>query len=147
MTRSERTQQRVLRRFSADERGEFLASMLVMIVGVLLVIGFTVDAGRLLAARRDLNDTASQAAIAGAQQVDGQAVLDGRAELGLEAIVAANAYLAAEGVAGSASVVGDQVVVEATGEYSPIMFGGFGNQTLTGQGTARAVRGVDDAES
>ncbi len=136
-----------LDRFRSDERGEFLASMLVLIVGVVLVIGFTVDAGRLLAARRDLNDTAAQAAIAGAQHVDGQAVAAGRADLGPEAVAAANAYLAASDTDGFANVVGDQIVVETSSGFSPIMFLGFGDQTVAGRGTARAVRGVDTAES
>lgn len=134
-------------RFRSDEKGEFLGFLIVMITAVLLVVGFTVDASRLLTARRDLNDTASQAALAAAQQVDGGSILRGEVALGANAIEAGHAYLAAQGVTGTVAIVGDTAVVEVTGTVEPIMFVGFGARTVTAEATARAVRGIDQADT
>ncbi len=138
---------RRLRSFGGEERGEFLASALVLITGVLLVIGFTVDAGRLLAARRSLTDTASQAAIAGAQHPDEHGFFAGQTTLGPGAVTAANAYLTGIGVDGSATVAGDLITVSTRSEFVPILFFGFTTQTVSGTSTARAVRGVDNPET
>lgn len=139
---------RRLRALRTCERGDFAPMMLVMIVTILLVTGFTVDAGRLLSARREVNDVATQAATAGTQVVDGTAVLAGGTDLGPQAVAAAMAYLDAVGVEGRAEIVGDTIIVETTAAYEPIMFGAiFGAREVKGRATARTVRGVDAAET
>lgn len=133
--------------FRTDERGEFLPFVLVMMTAVLLVVGFTVDAGRVLAARRELNDHASQAALVAAQQVDGRALVMGTVELSPDAVDAAQSYLAAQGLTGTVRIDRDSVFVETTGTVDPIMFFGMGTKEITGSATARAVRGVEEAET
>lgn len=130
-----------------EERGEFLPFVLVMMTAVLLVVGFTVDAGRVLAARRELNDHASQAALVAAQQVDGRALVMGAVELSPDAVDSAQSYLTAQGLTGTVRIDGDSVFVETTGTVDPIMFFGMGTKEITGTATARAVRGVEEAET
>lgn len=137
----------LVRRWRSDERGEFIAYYLVMFTGILLTIGFTLDAGRYLAARRVMNDTAGQAAIAAGQHIDGIQVIQGGTGLGPDVQTAGQAYLAANGVTGTVTIVGDMVVVQTSGTFSPVMFAGFGERTVTGRATARPARGVTEAEN
>lgn len=67
----------------------------------------------------------------------------------VRAEAAARAYLAQTGHAGQVSVAGDRVVVVVRFDQ-PLQIlglGGLGSQTVTGRGQARAVLGVERAET
>lgn len=82
-----------------DERGQVMAFAALAMVGLISVVGLVADGGTVFAARRDLQNAADAAAIAGAMQLDidayratGALVLDEAA-----AQAAAIEYLQAEG--------------------------------------------------
>lgn len=82
-----------------EERGQVIVLVAVMLVGLVAVVGLVSDGGLVFAQRRDLQNVADGAALAGAMQLDedvyratGEVVLDESA-----AQQAATEYLAAEG--------------------------------------------------
>ncbi len=137
------------RALRSDERGDFTGATLVMMVAVLMAVSFTVDAGRLLTARREVNDTAAQAARAAAQVVDGNSLAAGEPpRLAPDAADAAQGYLElVDGVEGTAVLVGDHVEVDTTAVWSPLLFDGFVELELHGRAIARAARGVTAADN
>jgi uncharacterized membrane protein len=81
------------------ERGQVIVLVAVMLVGLVALVGLVLDGGLVFAQRRDLQNIADGAALAGAMQLDetayrasGEVVLDESA-----AEQAATEYLAAEG--------------------------------------------------
>ncbi len=139
---------RWLRGLGAGERGDFAGATIVMMAAVLLAVGFTVDAARLLTARREVNDAAGQASRVAAQVVDGNTLAaGGQPGLHPDAADAAQDYLAGlDGIDGTAVLVGDEVVITTHATWSPMLFDGFFTLELEGRAVARAARGVDDAE-
>lgn len=126
--------------------------LVVLVVSVIAFAGLVVDAGGILAGRRQVYDAASQAAQAGSQAVDPEGIRSGSPVPQLipaDAHAAAMAYLAAVGVDGSASVSGDEITVTATTTVQMQILGalGVGPRTVTGTASARAVRGVNSAET
>jgi uncharacterized membrane protein len=89
------------------ERGQVIVLVAVMLVGLVALVGLVSDGGLVFAQRRDLQNIADGAALAGAMQLDesvyrasGEVVLDESA-----AEQAATEYLAAEGSGLTYSVV------------------------------------------
>lgn len=81
------------------ERGQVIVLVAIMLVGLVALVGLVSDGGLVFAQRRDLQNIADGAALAGAMQLDenayratGEVVLDESA-----AEQAATEYLAAEG--------------------------------------------------
>jgi Flp pilus assembly protein TadG len=129
------------------ERGSVTPFIVVMITGLLLVIGLVSDGGAALNAKLRATDVAQEAARSGAQALNlatyratGQVVLDPA-----QADAHATAYLAAAGVTGAVTVAGNQVTVTVhTTLATPLLsLGGLREITVTGSGTARAVRGIN----
>jgi hypothetical protein len=102
-----------------DERGQASALLIGVLLLGLLVVGFAVDGARLFTARRDLQNVADSAALAGASAIDEDVYRDtGGAEVRLDALAARRAI--DEVVRASslppttrfdAEVTGDRVVV------------------------------------
>ena len=124
-----------------DDRG-FVAVWTIAITStIFMVIGFTLDAGRIVRAKSDAFGTAAAAARAGVQQIDERAaILEGRlALLEDEAVAAAVDHAAQRGYSATAQVDGLQVTVTVTGEVDPVMLG-VGNVAIETTATAQAVQ-------
>lgn len=125
--------------------------LVVLVVATIALAGLVVDGGAILAGRRLAYDSASQAAQAGSQSIDEDALRMGAGVVldAPDAHAAALAWLAGAGVGGSASVVGDEITVTATTTVDMQILGSFGvgPKTVVGVASARAVRGVLDAET
>jgi Flp pilus assembly protein TadG len=129
-----------------EESGQVTPFVVVFVAALLLMAGLVIDGGLALAAKVRAIDEAQAAARAGAQSLDLRAyrtrntvVLDP-----VRAAVAARAYLTATGDSGQVRVAGDQVFVTVTIAQPTQILGlvGLHSLTVTGSGTATAVRGV-----
>src|SRR3954451_23635528 len=75
-----------------DERGQASALLVGVLLLGLLFVGFAVDGARLFTARRDLQNVADSAALAGASEIDEDVYRDtGGAEVRLDALAARRA--------------------------------------------------------
>lgn len=133
------------------ERGQVTAFVTIFTVALIMVIGLVLDGGFILAAKRQAINEAEQAARAGAQAVDidelrgsGDHVLQPEA-----AVAAAQNYLRRTGHTGEVTVDGASVSVTVSIDRPLLILGagGLADVTVTGTGTASAVRGVVTADS
>lgn len=135
----------------SDQAGQVTAFVTVFTVALIVMAGLVVDGGRLIAAKRRANNRAEQAARAGAQAVSVDAIRSSGAQVLDEdqAIAAADSFLARTGTRGTVTVSGNSVTVTVDVPTSMLILGPFGlsDRTVTGTGTARNVRGVEDAET
>jgi Flp pilus assembly protein TadG len=76
----------VLKRLEGDERGQVMVFVAILMTGLISVVGLVTDGGIVFSQRRDLQNAADAAALAGAMQIDekayrasGQVVLNERA--------------------------------------------------------------------
>jgi len=90
---------KIVRHLRGDESGQIIVLVAILMVGLVAVVGLVTDGGLVFSQRRDLQNAADAAALAGAMQIDESAyrassavVLDERA-----ARQAAVEYLEAEG--------------------------------------------------
>lgn len=122
----------------------------VITLALVLVAGLVLDGGRLLAARRQVDDIAANAARAGAQAIDETSLRSGGTTVdpvaGGDAV---SVYLAATPATGTARIAGDTVTVDARLAVPMLLLGlaGVGSTTVTARRQARAVRGVTAGES
>lgn len=135
-----------------DDRGALGPMITILVVAIVALAGLVVDAGGILAGNRQVYDAANQAAQAGSQKVDQDQLRSGDPLPQLdqsEAHSAAMSYLAAVGVSGSASVAGDEITVTASKTVHMQILGMLGvpPREVTGTASARAVRGVNNAET
>lgn len=133
-----------------NEAGSGGVFLVIMVTSLILIIGLTFDGGRILAERRQAIDVAQQAAIAGAQGVDLGQIRQGNVAINPARVeAAANAHLAATGYSGTVSVNGTEVIVVVTEtvDMSILSAIGIGSKTVTGEGSARIVRGVEGADT
>lgn len=130
----------------AGERGQVVTFVVGITLAMLLLIGLTVDGGRILDARQRALDEAQEAARSAAQQLDqtalhsgGGAVIDPAA-----ATSAAQQYLRATGDSGTVVVRGDVVSVTVTDTVSMelLSLAGLHTVTVTETGSAHASRGT-----
>lgn len=132
------------------ERGMANALIIVAFTGVmLLAAGLAHDGSRVLAARREAVDVADQAARAGVQAVDAGAVRAGRVELDAAAAVAeADRFVRAAGYQGTVAWTGERLRVSVTIPVDlPLLSAtGLSSTTVTGEGSARIVRGISEAD-
>ena len=132
------------------ERGAVTAFALIMSVALILCAGLVIDGGAILAAKRDAVAAADSAARAGAQALDTEA-LNTTGDANLDpgaATAAAQSALAANDHHGRVSVEGRQVNVQVSINQPLYVLGlaGIGTKTVSAAATARAVRGVTQAE-
>jgi len=129
------------------ERGSLTLFAVVMALGLLAMAGLVVDGGAKLTAQRRANNLAEQAARAGAQAADEAALRAGRTTLDTSrAQAAAVGYLAGAGYPGGTVTVSDATVDVRVGVTAPTtILGilGIHALTVTGQGHAQLLRGVD----
>ncbi len=133
---------------AGDERGTVTVFVVAMTTALLLVAGLVFDGGRMIAARRDADAVASAAARAGVQGVDeaGLRQTGGAPVNAGDARARVQHYLATTGYTGSAVVNGDTVTVEVhrTQELHILSLAGLHTSSVTGTGSARAVRAVTE---
>lgn len=134
------------RRGRGDD-GMVTAFVVILAVAIIFVTGLVLDGGYLLAAKREANNLAEQAARAGAQHVDEDA-LRGSDTFRLDesaATAAAEAFVASRGHRGEARVVGGRVVVTVEIDRPLFILGaaGMADVVVTGTGSARPVLGID----
>jgi Flp pilus assembly protein TadG len=89
---------KLVRRLHNDQSGQIIVLVAILMIGLVAVVGLVTDGGLVFSQRRDLQNVADAAALAGAMQIDqdayresGAVVLDQRA-----ARQAAEEYLSAE---------------------------------------------------
>jgi Flp pilus assembly protein TadG len=128
------------------ERGQAIAFVVGISLALLLLIGLTVDGGRILSAREHAMDEAQEAARVGAQQLDqtiihagGGAVVNPTA-----ATRAVQLYLQATGDTGSVTVQGSDVEVSVRHSLNMEILSlvGIGVVTVSETGTAHASQGT-----
>lgn len=128
------------------EQGSVTVFVVSMTAALLLVAGLVFDGGRMIAARREADAVAGAAARAGVQGLDeaGLRQTDGAPILAPDAIGRVQRYLASTGFTGTATVTGDTISVEVhrTQELSILSLAGLHSSSITGTGSARAVRAV-----
>jgi hypothetical protein len=134
-----------LRRLAGNDDGRVALLVLIMALGVLLMIGLSVDGGGKMRALKRADRIAAEAARTAGQAISfdtavpgGEKVVDpGRA------VTAAQSYLAAAGVTGTVVLSADrrQVLVTVTIVYDTKMLGliGIGSMSVTGQASAQLL--------
>lgn len=131
--------------WTADE-GRVTAFVVVLAIGILALIGLSLDGGLALAAKVEANGQAEAAARAGAQAID-LAVYRATNRVQLvpaQAVANAQHYLASVGASGAVSVSGDTVTVTVTASQPTQLLGlvGISSLSVHGAGSAHPQRGV-----
>lgn len=132
------------------EEGGLSAFVVVLVPTLVLVAGLVLDGGRMVAARRDVQDVAQNAARAGANAVSVASVRTGSTAVDAgRAQAATQAYLGRVGHRGTVRVTGDLVEVEVSQSVPMqlLSLGGVGPRTVRAVEQARIVRGVDGPET
>jgi hypothetical protein len=134
------------RRRRRGESGQTIAFVVGITLALLLLIGLTVDGGRILSARERALDEAQEAARVGAQQLDQAALhVSGVTIINpTDANHAVQAYLRATGDTGSVSVQGTdvQVSVQHSLGMDILSLVGLGTVTISESGIAHAAQGT-----
>ncbi|MPZ49734.1 MAG: hypothetical protein GEU75_10660 [Dehalococcoidia bacterium] len=142
---------RLLRRLDGGERGQVMVFVAILMTGLVSVVGLVTDGGIVFSQRRDLQNAADAAALAGAMQVDEQAyrasgkvVLDERA-----AREAAAQYLQDEGdldYSVQVSPAGVEVSVSRQASTSFLRLIGINGVDISAEASAAPRHGVAAAE-
>lgn len=132
------------------EDGSVSLLLVVMVFGLLIAVGLVVDGGQKLRSSQRASDAAGEAARAAVLSVEPGTTIRGqrpRVDQGA-ARRAAEDYLQRAGVAGSVTVGDGRVQVRTTSSFTPSFLSiiGLGTQTVTGQASARLVRGVEQEQ-
>ena len=141
----------VLKRLEGDERGQVMVFVAILMTGLISVVGLVTDGGIVFSQRRDLQNAADAAALAGAMQIDesayrssGQVVLDERA-----AREAALQYLQDEGdldYSVQVSPTGVEVSVSRQASTSFLRIVGINGVDISASSSAAPRHGVAQAE-
>ena len=139
-----------LRHLSADESGQVIVMVAITMVGLVAVVGLVSDGGLVFAQRRDLQNVADAAALAGAMQIDQETyrasasvVLDEQA-----AYRAAVGYLEDEGGLTYSVVVraaGVEVAVSREASMGFLRVVGIDDVEISAQATAEPRHGMASA--
>ena len=134
------------RALARDEQGQVLVAVALLLVGVVALVGLTVDGGVVFAQRRDLQGLADAAALAGAMQIDEEAY---RAGLGVgldpeAAYDAAVGYLSGRDVEYVVTADMDQVAVTLArpAETTFLRILGIEAVSISAEGTAEPRYGI-----
>ncbi|WP_104482846.1 hypothetical protein V5P93_002338 [Actinokineospora auranticolor] len=121
------------------------AFVVVLVTGILVLAGLTLDGGLALAAKVRASGQAEAAARAGAQAIDLTAYrATGTLRLvPAQAVANAQAHLAAEGATGTVTITDDTVTVTVTAVHPTQLLGlvGITSFSVHGQGSAHPQRG------
>lgn len=128
---------------TSSEHGSISAFMAIIAVALIMVIGLVYDGGQVLATQASAGDLASNAARAGAQEIDLDALrATGTVRLHPErAAATAEAFLAAREASGSASVSGADITVTVTA-HAEMRILPLPARTVRVSNTATATPGV-----
>lgn len=132
------------------DTGSVSGFVAIVAIAMVVVAGLVHDGGRLLAARRQVDDIAANAARIGVQALDEHSLRIGRPVVDpVAADQAVATYLAATPATGSARIDVDTVTVDVELRVRPglLAIAGVGPQTVSSTRQARAVRGVTGEES
>ena len=132
------------------DTGAISVFVVLVTIALLAVTALVLDGGRLLAARRDAQDIAGNAARAGAQALDEQRLRSGRKVLNASAASSAvAAYLARTPATGTSQVELDTVTVRVQLPVRMLLPGvaGLRDRTVAATAQARAVQGVTVEDS
>jgi Flp pilus assembly protein TadG len=132
------------------EAGAVSVFVVVVTMALIAVTGLVLDGGRLLAARREAQDIAANAARAGAQALDETQLRSGHKVL--DAVASGRAvaqYLAHTSATGTSRVDADTVTVTVRMPVRMLLpaMVGRGRRTVTATQQARAVQGVTVGDS
>lgn len=132
-----------------SEAGTISVFVVIVAMALVAVAALVLDGGRLLAARREAQDIAGNAARAGAQALDEHRLRSGRTVLDPGAGAGAVArYLADTPATGTGTVQGDLVTVRVRLPVQMLLpFTGPGQRTVRATQQARAVQGVTVGDS
>ena len=126
-----------------SEHGAISVFVVVVTVAMVAVAGLVLDGGRLLAARREAQDIAANAARAGAQALDEEQLRAGRTVIDPTAGATAVArYLSQTAATGTSSVSGETVTVRVRMPVRMLLPFTGGRRTVSATQRARAVQGV-----
>ena len=141
----------VLKRLEGDERGQVMVFVAILMTGLISVVGLVTDGGIVFSQRRDLQNAADAAALAGAMQIDesayrssGQVVLDERA-----AREVAMQYLQDEGdldYSVQVSPTGVEVSVSRQASTSFLRIVGINGVDISARSSASPRHGVAQAQ-
>jgi Flp pilus assembly protein TadG len=132
------------------EDGSVSLLLVVMVFGLLIAVGLVVDGGQKLRSSQRASDAAGEAARAAVLSIEPGTTIRGQRPRVDQAAArrAAEDYLQRAGVAGSVTVGDGRVQVRTTSSFTPSFLSiiGLGSQTVTGQASARLVRGVEQEQ-
>ena len=137
-------------RWCVGADGSVSLLLVVAVFGLFIAVGLVVDGGQKLRSSQRADDAASEAARAAVLSIEpGSTVRGERPRVDQSAARdAAEAYLQRVGVLGSVAVGDGQVQVRTASSFTPSVLSiiGLGAQTVTGQASARLVRGVEQEQ-
>ena len=120
------------------------------VFGLFIAVGLVVDGGQKLRSSQRADDAAGEAARAAVLSIEPGSTVRGERPRVDETAArrAAEAYLQRVGVLGSVAVGDGQVQVSTSSSFTPSFLSiiGLGAQTVTGQASARLVRGVEQEQ-
>lgn len=141
----------VLKRLEGDERGQVMVFVAILMTGLISVVGLVTDGGIVFSQRRDLQNAADAAALAGAMQIDesayrasGQVVLNERAAREI-----ATQYLQDEGdldYSVQVSPTGVEVSVSRQASTSFLRIVGINGVVISASSSAAPRHGVAQAQ-
>ena len=124
--------------------------LVVMVVGLLIAVGLVVDGGQKLRSGQRADDAAGEAARAAVLSIEPGTTIRGQRPRVDQAAArrAAEGYMQRAGFSGSVTVGDGRVQVRTTSSFTPSFLSiiGLGTQTVTGQASARLVRGVEQEQ-
>jgi Flp pilus assembly protein TadG len=134
----------------AGEDGSVSLLLVVAVFGLLIAVGLVVDGGQKLRSSQRADDAAGEAARAAVLSIEPGTTIRGQRPRVDQAAArrAAEDYLQRAGVSGSVTVGDGRVQVRTTSSFTPSFLSiiGLGAQTVTGQASARLVRGVEQEQ-
>jgi uncharacterized membrane protein len=132
-----------------SDAGTVSVFVAVVAMALIAVTGLVLDGGRLLAARREAQDIAANAARAGAQALDEHQLRMGHKVLDTSTSARAVAtYLAQTPARGTSRITADTVTVSVRLRVPTLLpaLAGVRHQTVTATEQARAVQGVMEGD-
>lgn len=137
-------------RWCGGADGSVSLLLVVAVFGLFIAVGLVVDGGQKLRSSQRADDAAGEAARAAVLSIEPGSTVRGERPRVDETAArrAAEAYLQRVGVLGSVAVGDGQVQVRTASSFTPSFLSiiGLGAQTVTGQASARLVRGVEQEQ-
>ncbi len=138
------------RRRPRGDQGSVSLLLVVAVFSLLIAVGLVVDGGQKLRSSQRASDAAGEAARAAVLSIEpGSTIRGQRPQVDQGAARrAAEDYLQRAGVSGSVTVGDGRVQVRTTSSFTPSFLSiiGLGAQIVTGQASARLVRGVEQEQ-